>query len=108
MTAFAANSNVLELRGLKDSITGTFINNASVSLSDLQQDDTGETVMPLSGSPITLEYIASSDGNYRAVLDAELPLVAGKCYVAHIDADGGTDRVGHWEFKFKVLRRTSQ
>lgn len=107
MTAFVANTNILELLELRDGLTGAYINDASVAVTTIEDED-GNAVFPLSGSPITMDYVASSDGNYRAVLDATLPLSAGVCYIAHIDADAGPDRIGHWEFRFKPLTRTTR
>lgn len=105
MPAFALNSNIIELTGLTDELAGAYINDAAVDLTKIVDSD-GEQVSGASTWPLTMEYVAGSDGNYRAVIAADLPLTPGESYVAHIDADGGTNRVGHWEFPFKVLRRT--
>ena len=103
--AFALNTNIIELIGLRDAITGAYINNATVSVVDIDHED-GDPVGAVSGSPITMTYQSGTDGTYRGVIPADLPLVAGECYVAVIEADGGVDRFGRWDFKFKVLRRT--
>jgi hypothetical protein len=42
---------------------------------------------------------------YRAILPATLPLVPRATYVAIIEADGGPNRVGRWEFYSKPLAR---
>lgn len=107
MVAFVANTNILELRGLKDALTGAFINNAVVSVSDIQHED-GGGIGPVSGSPFAMDYVTGSDGVYRGVLSNMLPFLAGECYIAFIEADAGADRVGHYEFKFKPLTRTSK
>ena len=107
MVAFSANTNILSLTGLYDAVSEAFINDADVAVTTIETED-GEAVFPLSGYPITMDYVSGSDGNYRAVLDHTLPLTPGVCYVAHIDADAGDDRVGHWEFKFIPLRRTTK
>jgi len=106
-TAFALNTNIIELLGLRDSVAGSYLNTATVSVVSIDTED-GEPVGAVSGSPITMSYQSGTDGNYRGVIAADLPLIAGECYVAVIEADGGADRFGHWEFKFKVLRRTSR
>jgi hypothetical protein len=55
-----------------------------------------------------MAYIEDSDGNYRAILKDTLELEDGITYYAHIDADAGSDRIGHWEFAFKAkIRRAS-
>lgn len=107
MVAFVANTNILELRGLKDALTGQFINNATVSVSDLQNAD-GVGVGPVSGSPFAMDYVAGSDGIYRGVLANTWSLVAGECYIAFVEVNAGADRIGHYEFKFKPLTRTSK
>lgn len=103
MTAFVANTNVLDLIGLKSEIEDTFINDAAVSVTVTDIDDVN-----IAGAswPLTMAYVAASQGNYRAILSDTLPLVAKTSYVAHITADGGADRVGSWRFSFKPLTRT--
>ena len=108
MVAFVLNTNILELQGLQDVLTGAYINNAIVSVDTIETMDGGEAVFPLSGSPITMDYVAGSDGVYRAVLASALPFVAGVCYVAKVDADSGVDRIGHWEFPFIPITRTTR
>ena len=107
MVAFSANTNILELTGLYDAVAEAYINNATVSITTIEDED-GVAVFPLSGSPITMDYVTGSNGNYRGVLDSTLPFTAGVCYTAHIDADAGADRIGHWEFPFKPLTRTTR
>ena len=107
MVAFVLNTNILELQGLQDALTDAYINNATVSVTTIEDED-GVAVFPLSGSPITMDYVTGSNGNYRAVLASTLPFTAGVCYTAHIDADAGTDRIGHWEFPFVPLMRTTR
>ena len=107
MVAFVANTNILELRGLKDALTGAFINNATVSISDIQ-DEVGVGVGPVSGSPFAMDYVTGSDGIYRGVLSNTWSFVAGECYIAFVEVDAGVDRIGHYEFRFKPITRTSK
>ena len=104
MSAFVANTNVLQLLGLKSETDDTFINDATVTVTVTDADGVNVT----GGAwPLTMSYVASSDGDYRAILSNELPLVAKAKYVATINADGGADRVGHWEHHFKPAARSS-
>jgi hypothetical protein len=103
MTAFVANTNVLDLIGLKNEIAGTFINNAVVTVTI--KDDKGVNVGGATW-PMTMAYVAASDGDYRAFLSEDLSFLAKAKYIAAIDADGGTNLVGHWELNFKPLVRT--
>lgn len=102
MTAFIANTNLLDLVGLKAEVGDEFINDAvvTVTIKDLNGVNlSGETW------PLTMEYVSGSDGTYRVALVNTLPFLR-QTYVAHIDVDAGEDRVGHWEYKFKpVIRR---
>lgn len=104
MAAFVGNTNALELTGLKDEVTEAFINDAVVTAT--VKNAVGAEVAGQSW-PLTLEYLSGSDGNYLGFLDAALELVAKAKYTAVIEADGGTDRIGHWEFPFKPTTRTS-
>lgn len=102
MTAFVANTNVLELIGLRSNINDTYINDATVTVTIKDADGvevTGETW------PLTMDYVAASNGNYRAILVDGLALVGKRKYVAYISADGGTDRIGYWRFEFKPQDR---
>jgi hypothetical protein len=103
MTVFVANTNVLDLIGLKSEIEGTFINGAAVSVT---VTDTSDAEVAGETWPLVMSYIAASSGNYRAILSDTLPLVPKTGYVAHITANGGADRVGRWSFAFKPLTRT--
>lgn len=103
MTAFVANTNVLEIVGLKDDIAETFINDATVTAT--VRDSQGDEVVGESW-PLALDYVLSSDGVYRGFLSADLDLVSGRRYLAVIDVDGGVDRTAHWEFKFWPVVRS--
>lgn len=103
MTAFVANTNILELLGLTDAVTNAVINDATVTVTICDNNDA-----PITGGPtwpLTLAYVAASAGNYRATLDAALLLLADTNHVAHIDVSAGAGRVGHWEFIFKPTTR---
>lgn len=104
MTVFAANTNLITLTGLQAAVDASYINDATVVCTI----KTAAGVAVTGATAIAMAYVAGSDGNYRGVLPATVALADGSNYVAHIDADGGTDRVGHWEFKFVArTRRTT-
>ena len=56
--------------------------------------------------PMAMDYVPASNGDYRAFLPTTLPLIAKASYVAYIDADGGFNRVGHWQFTFRPVTRS--
>lgn len=103
MTVFVANTNLLELLGLTDAVTGTVINDAAVTVTICDNND-----KPVSGVswPATLAYVAASAGNYRLVIDSAAGLVADTKHVAHINVNAGTNRIGHWDFAFTPTDRT--
>jgi hypothetical protein len=103
MTAFVANTNVLDLIGLKNELSGASIDNATVTVTI--KDDQGVNVAGATW-PLTMSYVAASAGDYRAFLSEDLGFIAKGKYIAAIDADGGTNLVGHWELNFKPLART--
>jgi hypothetical protein len=103
MTAFVANTNVLDLVGLKDEIAGVFINDAAVTVTI--KDATGAVV---SGAiwPMTMAYVATSDGDYRAILSDGIDFIAKAKYSAYITADGGPNLMARWQMDFKPIART--
>jgi hypothetical protein len=102
MTAFVANTNVLELRGLKGAIEDQFVNNATVSVTI--RDAGGANVSGVTW-PLSLDYVADSAGDYRAVIPHGAALVSGRQYTAEISVDAGADRVGFWRYVFRPLDR---
>jgi hypothetical protein len=99
---FNLNDNLLELVGLKDVVSGSFANSATVTVTLVDKDDVevaGETW------PLTMSYVAASDGLYRAVLKDTLTFVVDDLYTAKIDANDGADRQAHWKFPVRVETR---
>lgn len=83
---FTGNDTVLEVKGLKNEVTGDFLNAASVTATmvDAEGDQVAGDVWPKS-----LVYVTGSDGTYRATLPYTMNLVAGGRYVAQISVNGG-------------------
>lgn len=101
---YVANDTLFEVDGLRNAADDAFINNATVALTSIK--DAGGTVVTGATFPLALSYVASSNGKYQGVLDKALAIVAGKSYVAIIDAEvGGLD--GHWEIPLTAAVRQS-
>jgi hypothetical protein len=102
MTAFVANTNVLELRGLQEAIEGNYVNNAVVSVT--VKDDCGDLV---SGQtwPATMVYVTGSDGDYRCILFNTVAFQAGKRYFAEITVTGPDSEIGFWRYAFRPQMR---
>ena len=105
--AYVANTNTLQLLGLKNGLTSAYLDNATVTVT--VNDSRGA---PVTGEswPQTMSYVPASSGNYEIALGHVLDLVNRKKYVAIIDADGSDsdgEKWGHWEFHFTAETRTS-
>ncbi|TPI13865.1 hypothetical protein [Mesorhizobium sp. B4-1-1] len=101
---YVANTNLIDVVGLKSAVDGEFIADADVTVT--VKDAEGAAVAGQAW-PLTLASIDGTDpeGNYRGILKDTLQLTAGQTYYAHVDADAGQDRIGHWEFSFTPKTR---
>jgi hypothetical protein len=102
MTVYVGNTNVHELRGLKDAVLDTFINTAVVTVTI--KDASGVEVAGQTW-PVVMDYVAASNGNYRAIIEDDVAFVARRTYYAHISATAGSNRVGFWKFAFTPQTR---
>ena len=102
MTAFIANTNVLELRGLQEAIGDTYVNDANVVVT--VKDDCGVAV---SGQawPTTMDYVAASNGDYRCILLNTINLQSGKRYFAEVTVSGDYAEIGFWRYAFRPQTR---
>lgn len=103
MTVFVANTNVLEIIGLKSAVEDTFINDATVEVTVKDADGaevSGQTW------PTAMAYVATSDGDYRAILEHDLALTDKAKYTAEISIDAGAERIGFWAYSFTAQART--
>lgn len=105
MTAvvYVANTNVLDLIGLKSVVDNAFVNSATVTVT---VKDSALVAVTGQTWPTAMVYVPTSNGNYRAYFENDLALTNKKKYIAVIDADAGVNRIGHWEFPFTAATRT--
>lgn len=90
---YVGNDNIIEVDGLKNDLTGTDLNGATVTVT--LKDAVGANVA--GGSwPLAMPHVASSHGLYRATLGYGLSLVDGARYTAAITADGGSGLRANW------------
>ena len=92
---YLGNNSVIDVAGLRDEATGGFINNATVSVTLL--DQAGEQVDGADW-PLALDFLAGSNGNYRATLPYTLAVGAGERYVARIVAIADSGRA-QWDMQ---------
>jgi len=99
---YIANDNLLRLSGLRNESTEDYVNNATVTVT---LKDSGDS--PVSGQawPLTLVYVATTNGRYEGTLEETLVLVADASYTAEIDAVL-VDLKAHWEFPLLAEVRT--
>ncbi len=88
------NDNLLEVRGLRDEVAGSYLNSATVSVTVI--DATGANVGGASW-PMALAYVTGSNGNYRGTLPYTLGIAEGSRYTAIVQVNGGPGLVGRWE-----------
>lgn len=105
LTLYLGNDNVLTLVGLQNDISAAYLNAATVTVTLVDSDGTeisGETW------PLTMTYVATSDGNYRATLpDTLTGLTAADALTAKVSADGGAGLQGYWEVPVLAAVRTT-
>lgn len=88
-----ANSNTLELNGLRNAVAGGFVNTATVvaTLEDAKGNEVTGQVWPA-----ILNYVADSNGCYQLLLDAGLTLIKDKRYKLILTAQGD-GLTANWE-----------
>jgi len=95
------NDNLLELTGAVDILDGAYLNEGAVSVS-IKDSELNE----VAGSPITLNYISASNGDYRGILDKAANLIAGDTYIVTTTFTAlGID--GEWIHEQAAVNRTS-
>ncbi len=99
------NDNLIELDELQDATDSSYENSATVTVTLYEADQTTE----VTGEtwPMTMGYVASSNGKYRGVLRDALSLNINRRYFAKVTADAGTDKKGVWWEPIRVVRRQS-
>ncbi len=102
-TIYIDNDNLLRLSGLRNEATGDYINSAVVTVTVI---DSGDVNVVGQAWPLTLVYVASSNGRYEGTLEETLVLIAAASYTAVIDAVFGGDLKAHWELPLTAEVRT--
>ena len=101
---YLSNDNLLSVSSLRNSSSGSFMNNATVTAT---LKDTGGTNVSGQTFPVTLSYIADSDGNYQMTLDNALSMVEDTTYVATITATSSSGLYAEWEMTLTATKRTA-
>lgn len=96
------NTQLVQLLGLQDEISGAFQNAATMSATLLDQN--GNEVPNC--IDIAMSYVAGSNGNYQGIVSAAFEPPVGGGYVLVIDADSNGAHL-HVELQAQVQVRTS-
>lgn len=102
MSVYVSNTNILEVRGLQEAISGDYANGATVSVTIV--DECGTAVSGQSW-PIAMSYVSGSNGDYRATIPNTVQLTAGRTYFAQVSANAGANKIGFWRHKFRPVSR---
>lgn len=102
-TIYVGNTTAIRISGIKYA-GGSFINNATVALVSLVDLGSGAEVAGVS-YPVSLEYVADSDGVYEATLPYGLQIENGRRYTATVRAETPGGERGEWEERLKATIR---
>lgn len=97
-----SSDNVVQVTGVKDVLTGEFINSASVWASVF--DASMENVDGVSW-PITLEYVEGSDGDYVGSIPDSADLKVGNFYTIRVSVDDGPGRKIVEDYELEIVKR---
>jgi len=91
---YVGNTSIIEVDGLADQ-DGTYQNDATVTLQSLVDKRTGVAVSGVT-VPLTLSYVASSNGKYRGTIPHDADVTAGRVYIATILAISSAGQRAQW------------
>lgn len=97
------NDTVVEIRGLENDITGENVNDATVTCTLY---DSESVVVTGQSWPLTLAYVASSAGVYRATLPYGIGIVPASRYTLQVDVNAGAGLRGQWRIPCVCRVRT--
>lgn len=96
---YVKNDMLIELIGLQDVISLVFQNTGTVVANIHDKDDT------LIIGPISMAYVAASDGDYRGTIEDSAAFISGKLYTAKVSADASGGLKGYWELPLRAETR---
>lgn len=79
------NDNVVYLSGLRNEVTGEYINDALLSA---ELTDTQDVAVAGQSWPLIMDYVAGTQGIYRLLLENTLALLNGQYYKLNISGTG--------------------
>lgn len=97
------NDTVLEVRDLRNGVTGEYLDQAALSVTVY---DTAGVAVSGAVWPLAMSYVAGSNGKYRVTLPAALALTKRNKYTAVVLADGGVGLDARWEIELSCQQRS--
>lgn len=96
-----ANDNLIEVLGVQRQDTDAYLNGATVTVT-LMDAFSGVSI---TGQvwPMTLSYVAGSNGDYRGTINYNASLTKGLDVIADVTVDGGAGLRGHAQVPAKVI-----
>lgn len=102
LSLWTGNDNLIILDQLKDESTGSFVNNATVTVESIT-DSSGNTISGVT-FPISMSYVTGSNGKYQGILEETASLTDYTRYTVTIKAVQGAS-VGLWKVPAVALPR---
>jgi hypothetical protein len=97
------NDTVVEIRGLENDVTGENINTATVTCTLY---DAESVAVAGQSWPLTLAYVASSAGVYRATMPYGIGITPASRYTLQVDVNAGAGLRGQWRIPCVCRIRT--
>ena len=101
---YLKSHNILEIRNLKNTSTGAFVQEATVMLETIVDGDCTELNGP--AYPVAMLAVAELDGGYRVKLENTLVLEDREDYEATIDVDAGPGLKGTFYAPLRARKHT--
>ena len=96
------NTNNVWIDGLKNDVTGAYINNATCIIVEVLDADDSQ----VSGTAnISMTYKTSSDGDYYGPLPYTVSLTEGAFYTVRVRATDSDDNRGEWRRVCRAVYR---
>lgn len=98
---YLENDNLVALSGLKNVVTGAYVNTATVRLT---LTDMGGSVVP-GVDDVVMQYQEGSDGDYYGIIQDTVSLT-DSYYMAEVTADAGGGLKAKWVKRIRATTRT--
>lgn len=101
-TLYIGNDTIFEVERLKDELTGSYVDDATVTVTLTDADGAsvaGDTW------PKSLAYVSGSSGVYRATLPYTLELTENARYDANVTANAGAGLRSAWTVECVARKR---